>query len=128
MAILVLGQNVEARIKAERRTTGADRLDEVWEGLYVVSPEPNDEHQELVSQLIYILQGLIKHAGLGEVRPGVNVSDRDVGWEQNYRVPDIAVFLKGGIACNRDTHWVGGPDFALEILSPGDRAHEKIPF
>ena len=29
---------------------------------------------------------------------------------------------------NRDTHWVGGPDFAVEIVSPGDRSREKLDF
>ena len=32
-------------------------------------------------------------AGAGDVSPGVNLSDRDDGWEQNYREPDVAVFL-----------------------------------
>ena len=27
-----------------------------------------------------------------------------------------------------DTHWLGGPDFAVEILSPGDPAREKLDF
>ncbi|MCH7988662.1 MAG: Uma2 family endonuclease [Planctomycetes bacterium] len=34
---------------------------------------------------------------------------------------DVAVYLN-------DTHWYGGPDFAVEIISPNDRAREKLEF
>jgi Uma2 family endonuclease len=36
--------------------------------------------------------------------------------------------MKGTTARNCDTHWVGGPDFAVEVRSPGDRTPEKLPF
>jgi Uma2 family endonuclease len=29
---------------------------------------------------------------------------------------------------NRGTHWYGGPDFAVEVVSPHDRTFEKLPF
>jgi Uma2 family endonuclease len=38
------------------------------------------------------------------------------------------VVLPGSKAIDRGTHWQGGPDFLVEILSPDDRAREKIPF
>ena len=60
--------------------------------------------------------------------PGVNLSDRDKGWEQNYREPDVAVFLRDGKAINCGTHWRGAADFLVEIISPGERTREKIPF
>ncbi len=31
-------------------------------------------------------------------------------------------------AVNRDTFWYGGPDFAVEIVSKGDRSRKKLPF
>jgi Uma2 family endonuclease len=43
-------------------------------------------------------------------------------------VPDVAVFLEGGTAQNRGSHWLGGPDFAVEVVSPDDRTREKISF
>ena len=46
----------------------------------------------------------------------------------NYRVPDASVFLDGNPAKDCGTHWCGGPDFAVEILSPNDIALEKLPF
>jgi Uma2 family endonuclease len=55
------------------------------------------------------------------------VSDRE-DWKQNYRCPDVAVFLKDSTAKQRKAFWLGGPDFAIEIVSPGDRTRKKLPF
>jgi Uma2 family endonuclease len=128
MTMLVLDDSLKKSIRAEREASGADRWDEVWDGVYVASPLPNNEHQRIVARLIYILESAIGVPGLGAVLPGVNVSDRDKGWKRNYRGPDVTVFLADTKAINRDTHWVGGPDFAVEVMSKGDRAREKIPF
>jgi Uma2 family endonuclease len=128
MATLITDPWLERRVQAEREATGADRYDEVWEGVYMMAPMPGDEHQDIVMGLAAILHEAIQRPGLGKVRPGINVSDRREGWKQDYRVPDVAVFLNSGTAENLGTHWVGGPDFAVEVISPLDRAREKIPF
>ena len=75
-----------------------------------------------------ILQRSHRLARTWQVFPGVNLSDRDEGWKQNFREPDVAVFLRGGKAINRGTHWQGAADFLVEIISPGERTREKIPF
>ena len=49
-------------------------------------------------------------------------------WQKNYRCPDVAVFLPGNPAEDRQTHWYGGPDFAVEIMSRHDRSREKFDF
>jgi Uma2 family endonuclease len=64
----------------------------------------------------------------GLVFPGVNVGDRDENWKKNYRCQDVAVFLKGNPSQDRDTHWFGGPDFAVEVVSPNDRSRDKLDF
>jgi Uma2 family endonuclease len=128
MAMIVHDPLIEADLRQQRAASGADRFDEVWNGVYFVSPQPNDEHQDLVAELIVALHAVIVDAKLGKVRPSVNVSDRDQDWTDNYRCPDVAVFLDGTAALNRGSHWVGGPDFAIEILSTGDRAREKLEF
>jgi Uma2 family endonuclease len=71
---------------------------------------------------------VVKWTGLGQVFAGVGISDRREGWEKNFRVPDVSVFLNGNTAENCGTHWCGGPDFAAEIVSPRDRTRKKIPF
>jgi Uma2 family endonuclease len=128
MATLIHDPALERDILAQRRAWGADRYDEVWEGVYVVSPMPNDHHQRMATRLAAAFQLALGWESRAEVRAGVNVSDRRKGWKKNYRVPDVAVFLEGTKAENLETHWLGGPDFGVEITSPDDQTREKIPF
>lgn len=128
MAMLLLDSGLEKRIRDERRAWGADHHDEVWEGIYRVTPLPNNEHQQIVGQFVTILQSTIGWQGLGEVWPGVNVSDRTDDWTKNYRCPDVAVYLKGTAAQNCGSYWLGGPDFLIEVVSPGDDSRAKLPF
>jgi Uma2 family endonuclease len=128
MAVIVLDPFVEAQVLAKRAGSDGDQYDEVWEGVYIVAPLPNDEHQEIVSALDAILHEIVAWPRIGKVRPGVNLSDREEGWEHNYREPDVAVFLRGTKAVNCGTHWRGAADFLVEIISPGERTRDKIPF
>ncbi|MCA9265706.1 MAG: Uma2 family endonuclease [Planctomycetales bacterium] len=128
MATIIRDPILEERILAERAERGGDRYDEVWDGVYIMPPMPNDEHQMLVGRFTRILDEIVGDAALGHVRPGVNVSDRVNGWQQNYRVPDVAVFLNDTRAVNYAAFWHGGPDLAIEILSPGDQARDKLEF
>jgi hypothetical protein len=128
MAVLVLDPIEQRRLKRERRLSGADRFDEVWDGVYVMAPIANNEHQYLGMRICMVIAGVMKIPDEGLVFPGVNVSDREDDWTKNYRCPDVAVFLKGKPAQDRDTHWFGGPDFAVEIVSPGDRSRKKLSF
>ncbi len=91
-------------------------------------PMPDDEHQMLVGRLTRVLDEVITDHALGQVRPGVNVSNRVEGWQENYRVPDVAVFLNHTEAVNHNAFWLGGPDFAIEIVSPGDQTRDKLAF
>ena len=93
-----------------------------------MSPMADFEHQDIVLELASFLVSLVKHAGLGRVFAGCNVSDRDEGWTENFRIPDVAVFLHNGVGSIRGTHSLGGPDFLVEVLSDDDRAPEKLPF
>jgi Uma2 family endonuclease len=120
--------DVERRLKAERQSSGADRLDEVWEGVYFMPPLANNEHGFFQIQLAIAFQSALGSVEQGIVYPGVNVSDREKGWRTNYRCPDVAVVLPGCKAKNCRTHWFGGPDFVVEIISPKDRSREKLPF
>ncbi|MFO0957339.1 MAG: Uma2 family endonuclease [Isosphaeraceae bacterium] len=128
MTILVTDPELEVRLIAERRETGADRRDEVWDGVYQIFPHPDIDHQGILTGLSTVFMVVLGWKERGEVRIGVGVSDRGHDWAQNYRIPDVAVFLRGTRAQCRDTHWFGGPDFAVEVLSQGDRAREKFDF
>lgn len=128
MPTLIFDRHLEQQLQAERAASGADRFDEVWEGVCVMNPMPNDEHQQLVNRFAAIFQDVIDWPEIGDVRPGVNVSDRVENWRENYRVPDVAVFLKDGAARNYGEFWHGGPDLAIEIVSSNDRTRDKVPF
>jgi len=128
MVAMICDPLLEEQLIARRQETGADRYDEVWEGMYVMTPMPNNEHQDLVGQLTTILEVVVGWQALGRVFPGVNVSDRKADWQSNFRCPDIAVFLNDTRAENCDTFWYGGPDFAVEVISPSDRSREKLTF
>jgi Uma2 family endonuclease len=128
MATIIHDRILQERLQAERAAAGADRYDEVWEGDYVMAPMPNNEHQFLVARLTRILDEVITDSDRGIVLPGTNVSDRVEGWEHNYRVPDVAVFLKTTAAEDHGTFWLGGPDLAIEIVSTDDQTREKFDF
>lgn len=128
MATVILDKSLAERLKAERAAAGGDRYDEVWEGTYMMAPMPNNEHQEVVNGLAAVLQIVITWPQLGHVYPGANISDRLDNWDHNYRVPDIAVFLSNTSAVDHGSFWLGGPDFAVEVISPGDQTREKLEF
>src|SRR4051794_37908895 len=128
MPAIILDPELRRRVIRHRRRIGADRHDEVWNGVYIVSPEADNRHQELGTEFIIAFREALGGRPGGKVYQGVNVSDRDTDWKKNYRVPDVAVFLPGNPAQDRGTHWLGGPDFAIEIMSPYDRSRRKLPF
>ncbi len=128
MVALIIDPVLEQAIIAQRQANGTDKYDEVWEGMYVMSPLANNEHQELVGQLNAILGETLGWGQLGRTFPGGNISDRATNWEWNFRCPDVLLFLNGNPAEDRGTHWFGGPDLAIEIASKSDRSYEKLPF
>lgn len=128
MAVLVTDPDLESRLKAQRRDSDSDGHDEVWEGLYVMAPLPNDDHQDIQGSLIAMLKDALGWDSPAKIRPGVNVSDRREDWQFNYRGPDVVVYLPGNPARNFSTHWQGGPDFLVEILSIGDPSRDKLAF
>lgn len=38
------------------------------------------------------------------------------------------MFLKECKAVNHHTHWIGGPDWLAEVLSPDDKSRKKLDF
>lgn len=128
MALMVLDRAIEARLKAEREANDLDRYDEVWEGVYMMAPLANNEHQNLQGSLVAVLRVALGLESDIQVQAGANVSDRESGWLENYRIPDVVVVFPGGRARDCDTHWCGGPDFCADIRSPGDRSRDKLDF
>ena len=129
MQVLTTTKNdAVARLLRRRKRWGADHHDEVWNEVYLMSPDPNDEHQRIVTDFSYILKCVLTPDGNADVRSGANVTDRETDWRKNYRVPDVLVRFHDGLSQIRDTHWFGGPDFLIEVVSRGDRSRKKLEF
>lgn len=112
----------------DRQGRKADRYDEVWEGVYVVSPIADNQHQLLGQQIVIAIYSLLPELREGCFYGQANITDRGSNWTRNFRVPDVAIYLKNNPAEDRGTHWYGGPDFAVEIVSPKDRTRQKLDF
>ena len=128
MLIPVKDRKSPKKVEPDKAERALEKYDEVWDGVVVVMPLPNDEHQELLEGFSYSVAAAYGWPNPHRIRPGVNVSDRVAGWEKNFREPDFVVYLEGNPAVNHGTHWVGGPDFLIEIVSPSGRSREKLPF
>ena len=128
MSMLVSDPEWVRRFRAEREGAEGSQHDEVWDGVYMLMPLPNIQHQKLAHEIAFVFREVVAEIEGGEAFGPVNVSDRVEGWAQNYREPDAGVILKGGRARDCGTHYCGGPDFLVEILSPHDLARDKIPF
>lgn len=55
---------IEAVLERRRRT-GADRFDEVWEGVLRIVPAPGDRHALIEWQIPRLLGPAVDRAGLG---------------------------------------------------------------
>jgi len=71
-----------------------------------------------VTGLSSVFHEVIGWPGQGKVRAGVNLAGFQQNWEHDYRIPDVAVFLRDTGAENCDTHWRGPADFLVEITTP----------
>lgn len=107
---------------AERRRRGADRWDEVWEGVLHVVPAPSYWHQELGTRLLLAIAPLAQARGL-VITYETNVLGP--AGTTDYRVPDIVVAREERRA---RLGVEGGPELVVEILSPDDESRQKLPF
>ena len=89
MATVIMDHLFAQRLRDERKAAGSDRWDEVWEGTYMMAPLPNNEHQQIVTRLAAIFQETVGWDSADIVLPGANVSDREKGWQHNYRCPTL---------------------------------------
>lgn len=110
-----------------RRRTGADKFDEMWEGVLHMIPAPTVEHQEFEGALETWLRSQWAAATGGRVLHNVNVSGGD-DWQEDYRVPDLVLILPHHFDIVRATHLHGPPSVVVEIRSPDDETYEKFDF
>ena len=114
-------------VQAFRRRTGADRWDEMWDGVLHMPPMPNFDHQGLVLDLEDWLRHNGSRPNQGRVWIVVNVASPG-GWPNNYRAPDIVLMTRLHKRQILGSHMEGPPLVAVEICSPNDETYEKLPF
>ena len=108
-------------IAAWRRRTGADRNDEVWDGVIHMSPSPTGKHQGIGGALYAWLTLNWRERGRGVIYYERNVAPAGrEDWMTNYRSPDLVLVKPERYARDVDTHFAGGPNVVVEIRSPGD--------
>ncbi|MDQ6778889.1 MAG: Uma2 family endonuclease [Actinomycetota bacterium] len=120
MRTLVLDQASAAfdELLEHRRRTGADRRDEVWEGVYHMVPSPSGAHANLEWQLARLLGPLAERVGLTSTG-AINLGDN----EHDYRIPDGALHRGRATGVWHDT-----AALVIEIVSPNDETWEKLPY
>ena len=108
---------LEALIE-RRQALGQDRYDEVWEGVYHMTPGPSGPHAYLLHRLGILLDPHATRAGLvGAI--GFNLGSGP----DDYRVPDSGYLRE----IPRDV-WLSTAAIVVEIVSPGDETYEKFAF
>lgn len=110
--------NVQDSVLAERRRTGADLFDEMWEGVLHMVPAPSAAHQRLNAELLMALGPLAKARGLAPlVEANLYHADDD------YRVPD-QLYARSEQLSERGAERAAV--LVVEILSPGDETYDKL--
>ncbi len=121
MPTLVLGTpppELEALLERRRRA-GADRLDEVWQGVHHIVPVPSYQHARIIQQLAELLGPPARAAGLKPAIGAFNLGES----EHDFRVPDGGLHRPGAAGV-----WLSTAAVVVEVLSPGDESWQKLPF
>jgi Uma2 family endonuclease len=129
MALLVLDRDLEATVLSLWEQDSHQRLrDEVWDGVRFIMPEADNSHDKIAAFFHGVFFAVFGGDPNYALHFRINLSDRERGWKKNYRVPDMAFFSTHGPARDCGSHWLGGPEVALEVMSPGDRSRDKLDF
>jgi Uma2 family endonuclease len=120
--------DVPEHILTERRISGADQFDEMWEGVLHMVPPPSVENQNTE----WLIEAWLRHYWKplhpkNRVLHQVALSPDD-NWRFNFRTPDIVLFTAQELPNLRRTFCHGPCTVAIEIRSPGDESFEKLDF
>jgi Uma2 family endonuclease len=119
--------SVLPEVIALRKQTGADRYDEMWEGVLHMPPMPNRYHQNLVWSMETYLRFNWARPQQGRVYHEVNLASIG-GWPNDYRIPDLLLLKPERFAIDHNEYFEGPPNVVVEIHSPGDETYEKLSF
>ncbi len=119
--------DIKAEILDARRCTGADRWDEMWDGVLHMPPMPNRSHQELELDLGAWLRAFWARPQGNKVYPPINLA-LPGRWPKDYRIPDLVLLTPDRFHIDRNEYFEGAPTAVVEIRSPDDESYEKLPF
>jgi Uma2 family endonuclease len=108
-----------------RARTGADRFDEMWEGVLHMTPSPSFQHQMHASRILnfFVEVWCPRTGGAAVMQINVSAPER---WDQDYRIPDVAVMQPDRLP-QGEAMFVQ-PNVVFEVRSPGDETYEKLAF
>lgn len=101
-----------------RRRSGLDRFDEIWEGVYHMTPGPSGPHGRVDRELTRVLSPYAEAAALFDTT-AFNLGESD----QDFRIPDGGYHRTPPLGL-----WFPTAAVIVEILSPADETFEKFPF
>ncbi len=106
---------------------GADRYDEMWDGVLHMPPLPNRVQQNLEAILEAYLRRFWAPARQAKVYHQINLASVG-GWPHDYRIPDLLLLLPERFAIDRNEYFEGPPSAVVEIYSEGDETYAKLPW
>ncbi|MDB5307036.1 MAG: hypothetical protein JWO38_1238 [Gemmataceae bacterium] len=122
--------NIPKHWLAERRRSGADRFDEMWNGVLHIPPVQTTTQQALQADLTCFLKSRWAKPRGCRVHQGVNLTtpEDEAHWMLNYRIPDVVLVSRDRLHIDKNEYMVGAPLVVVEIRSPGDETYDKLPF
>ena len=119
--------NVPDAFLESRKRIGADRWDEMWDGVLHMPPMPNRGHQDLEFGMEAFLRvGWARPKGC-KVYHQINLASPG-GWPKNFRIPDLVLLTPDRFGVDKNEYFEGAPAVVVEIRSPGDESAEKLEF
>ena len=103
----------------ERRRTGMDRFDELWDGEWHLVPTASTAHGRLGRELFKVLEPAAERLGLEGFFDGTGLYRTP----EDYRVPDQQC-LRPEVVTHRGTS--RGADLVVELRSPDDESYVKL--
>ncbi len=96
---------------------------EVMNGVLIMAPAPNLDHQGASTRLVHYLFQLVESAGLGRVFHAP--CDVELTPERVVQ-PDVFVVLNANLRKLAAKKIIGAPDFVIEIISPGTAIYDRL--
>lgn len=117
----VVMRDPDPEMLAERRRLGHDLLDEVWDGVLHMVPQPGTTHQGFARDLMWFMRSRVRDGHQIFYETALYLSSD----ESNYRAPDLVVAANAYVA---ERGVERRAELVVEVLSKNDMSRDKLPF